>query len=56
MQGGVYFHQGGGNIAQNNVIVDGHQYQARAACRNFLVAGRPVGYLPVHLPCDVLRL
>eukprot|EP01050_Picozoa_sp_SAG11_P015424 SAG11_NODE_1998_length_3943_cov_6.764828_4_plen_206_part_00 len=28
-QGGVYFHQGGLNTAQNNIIVDGTQYQAR---------------------------
>ena len=29
-QGGVYFHQGGMNSAQNNIIVDGTQYQVRA--------------------------
>eukprot|EP01048_Picozoa_sp_COSAG05_P019585 COSAG05_NODE_3103_length_2321_cov_1.295680_2_plen_206_part_00 len=28
-QGGVYFHQGGLNTAQNNIIVDGTQYQVR---------------------------
>ena len=26
-QGGIYFHQGGANTAENNIIVDGLQYQ-----------------------------
>jgi parallel beta-helix repeat protein len=45
MQGGIYFHQGGNNVAQNNIIVDGSQYQARET--RFLAASRASDSLPV---------